>query len=265
MRTAALKTLILYFTGTGNSLMVAKAIAEKLENAETIHVTKVQEGALDLGSDVLGFVFPVYWGGPPRIVMSTMPLLHDVDPAYTFAVATHAGDPKVALSHLRFELGKYGKKLDAGICLEMPSNYVLDYTSPTDASIRSDLARVDAILPSFVEALKTQTSYLPESDLPPFSEPSKSYQQFISTVNQSDEEFWVNDKCTECELCTRVCPVQNIEMVDGRPRWLHKCEQCLACINCCPVIAIQHGTRTEGRGRYTNPRIAVEELESVHT
>jgi len=32
----------------------------------------------------------------------------------------------------------------------------------------------------------------------------------------------------------RVCPVNNIEMVDKKPVWQNRCESCLACINWCP-------------------------------
>jgi ferredoxin len=256
-----LKTLILYFTGTGNSLMVAKAIAEGIGSSEILHFSKALSGNLDRHIDVLGFVFPVYWGGLPRIVLNSMPALKGLGPSYIFSVATHAGGPREVLPQLQAELRKNGLDLNAGICLEMPSNYILDYSAPSDVSIQSDLANADKILRGFVERIKSKENYHPKSDFPPFSETSASYRRFIATVNRSDVDFWADDRCTECGLCELICPVQNIELVEGRPTWSHKCEQCLACINWCPEAAIQYGKQTSKRGRYVNPRVSVDEMK----
>jgi MinD superfamily P-loop ATPase len=57
-----------------------------------------------------------------------------------------------------------------------------------------------------------------------------------------------------------VCQVENIEMKDGKPTWLHHCEQCLACLQWCPQEAIQVGRKTEGRKRYHHPEITASDL-----
>jgi len=44
-------------------------------------------------------------------------------------------------------------------------------------------------------------------------------------------------KCTECGLCARLCPVDNVEM-DGLPRFLDRCCYCMRCIAFCPTRAI---------------------------
>jgi MinD superfamily P-loop ATPase len=40
-------------------------------------------------------------------------------------------------------------------------------------------------------------------------------------------------------MCQSVCPVNNVKICNGRPKWLHKCELCMACINYCPQKTIQ--------------------------
>jgi ferredoxin len=78
-----------------------------------------------------------------------------------------------------------------------------------------------------------------------------------------DAKFVVTDACTRCGACARVCPVGNIELVDGRPRWHHRCEQCLACIHWCPVAAVQiRGCPTAKRGRYHHPDVTLDDIAS---
>ena len=54
--------MIFYFTGTGNSLMAAKAVAE--ENEQLIDIAKARKGGkYSFGikdGERIGFVFPVY-------------------------------------------------------------------------------------------------------------------------------------------------------------------------------------------------------------
>ena len=255
-----MKTLILYFTGTGNSLMVAKAIAKYLGDTELLHIPKISDHSQKGPIDALGIVFPVYWNGLPLIVLNSIPVLKDLDPAYVFSIATHAGGPGHVLSHLQDELQKNGLDLNAGKCLEMPSNYILGYNAPRASSIQRILANADKTLQQFAETIKSGEEYRQRPDFPPFSGPTSSYQQFIDTVNESDTNFWINENCTECGICESVCPVQNIDLERGTPTWHHQCQQCLACINWCPEEAIQYEKQTSGRGRYVNPRISVEEL-----
>jgi ferredoxin len=256
-----MKTLILYFTGTGNSLMVAKSIAKHLGDTELLHFSKIRDRKQIEPIDALGLVFPVYWNGPPHIVLNSIPSLKALNPAYIFSIATHAGGPGHVLSHLRAELEKNGLILNAGKCLEMPSNYILGYNAPSESSIQRDLVKADRALQQFTEIIRSAKEYQPRSDFPPFSGATSDYQQFIATVNESDADFWVSEDCTGCGLCESVCPVQNIELEEGVPTWHHRCEQCLACINWCPEAAIQYGRATSRRGRYVNPRISIEEMK----
>ncbi len=61
---------IYYFTGTGNSLKIARILAEKLEYCELIPIAKVWEmEKLASTSEKVGFIFPLYYSGLPKIVL----------------------------------------------------------------------------------------------------------------------------------------------------------------------------------------------------
>ena len=65
-----------------------------------------------------------------------------------------------------------------------------------------------------------------------------------------DRKYLSNDKCISCGKCVEVCPLQNITLQDGRPKWNGHCTMCMACYHHCPVNAIQYGKSTEGKGQY---------------
>ena len=70
--------------------------------------------------------------------------------------------------------------------------------------------------------------------------------------NDWDKRFYVEDNCNGCGICTKICPVENINLNGKRPVWLHKCEQCMACLNWCPKGSIQYTKNTVGKKRYQN-------------
>ncbi|MHA2117232.1 MAG: EFR1 family ferrodoxin [Candidatus Thorarchaeota archaeon] len=251
-----------YFTGTGNSLMVAKTIADALGDAEVTSIARYQYDDQGKSYDTLGIVFPVYWEGLPLKVLEFLETLKGYKGSYVFAVVTHAGGPGDVLPQLREELLKIDLDLSAGFLLRMPSNYIISYDAPSEQGIQRIIGNADKTLPEIVETVRNKTVNLPSSLFSSYSGTHSSYRQFLERVKNSDEKFWVDDNCTECEVCVRICPVQNIQMKEGKPEWLHGCEQCLGCINWCPERAIQFGTGTESRGRYTNPRVSVEDMEA---
>ena len=62
--------------------------------------------------------------------------------------------------------------------------------------------------------------------------------------------FYTTDKCVGCGKCVKLCPFNNIDIVDGRPVWGNSCEHCMACISNCPVEAIEYGEISLDQKRY---------------
>lgn len=53
-----------------------------------------------------------------------------------------------------------------------------------------------------------------------------------------------------CGECVKVCPLNNIQLIDGKPAWGKNCTHCMACINYCPTAAIEYGKQTKDKPRY---------------
>ncbi|NMB58820.1 MAG: 4Fe-4S binding protein, partial [Chloroflexi bacterium] len=75
-----------------------------------------------------------------------------------------------------------------------------------------------------------------------------------------DKAFTVDDSCTGCGTCEKICPVDDIQLVNGRPIWQHHCEQCFACLQWCPSQAIQFRNNTAGQKRYHHPRVSLHDM-----
>jgi ferredoxin len=86
------------------------------------------------------------------------------------------------------------------------------------------------------------------------------YKISLPQIPKMDGKFWVDEKCNHCGICSKVCPAENILMVEGKPTWNHHCEQCLACIHWCPQKAIQYGKKTTTYERYHHPEIQLKDM-----
>jgi len=79
-------------------------------------------------------------------------------------------------------------------------------------------------------------------------------------IKTMDKDYNSTDKCNGCGTCVKVCPTNNIKLVDKRPVWNHNCEQCLACIQWCPLQAIEIKNKTVGKKRYHHPDIKLKDM-----
>ena len=253
-----MKTTIYYFSGTGNSLKIARVIAERLEECELVPIAKVwQQDQLASTSEKVGFIFPLYYFGLPKIVYDFINNIELAKSNYFFAVVTRAGDADGApLQQLDNMLETKKKKLNAGFFIRMPSNFIIGYNIDSEAVQKeffensiNQVEKITNILKENGENFQKETK---------ISE--RMNNKFRDKVYASDKSFYANENCTNCGICENICPVNNITLIEGLPHWQHKCQQCLACINFCPENAIQFGTKSLETGRYHHPEITVQDI-----
>jgi len=180
-----------------------------------------------------------------------------------FAIATCAGTACDALGQLSRRLRKKGLKLSAGFVIKMPSNYT-PFGEAIPAEKQEELfaketERVKEIASAVKEARECgiETSNLLLRLAGAIISPLA-----LRVMRGEDKNFWTTSSCKGCSICAKVCPVDNIRIVDKKPVWMHKCEQCFACLQWCPEEAIQYGKNTLGRRRYRNPYVKRQDLMS---
>ena len=258
-----MSNIIFYFTGTGNSLSVARGIAEKIGDTKVVSIPEaMKESEMDLSYERIGFVFPVYYSGIPSIVKQFITKLNFDTSKYVFGVVTYGGTQGTTLRQLNSCIGKQGGTLSAGFSVGMPGNYIVKYGAFPKIIQRMLFRREKKKVDRIAIALREKnTSFKSKGDLATglFAE---SMEKIITALDKSAGNFHVNGKCTTCASCERICPVENIKMKNGQPSWGNACEQCMACIQWCPAQAIEYGDKTAKRKRYQHPEVSVSDLIS---
>ena len=256
-----MNTTLLYFTGTGNSLVVAKDLAAALGNAPRIQIAKKNWEKITgtTWSGTVGIIFPVYFGGLPHMVERLAEQLQVEAGTYVFAVATYGGMPGVAFEQLKEILARRSISLPAVFGVLMPGNYQVMYPPRSIQQQEDQFSREKEIIKAIAklvsnraEVLRPRPGFLTRVISPLF------YRSLHPATR--DRHFRATDTCNGCGLCVRICPARNLTLQDNRPVWNHQCEFCLACLQWCPVQAIQYEKKTVRRGRYHHPEVRVEEL-----
>jgi ferredoxin len=260
-----MESTIYFFSGTGNSLKVAKDLAENLGECELIPIAKIsQEANLRSTSQKVGFVFPLYYSGLPKIVYDFIEKIDLVSAEYFFTIVTSAGGVnELPLQQVNTLLQSKSpsKSLDAGFLVTMPNNYIIGFDIHSEQRQKELFKEERRLIKKISMMINNKKGNLnPEIFEKVLNRDERFNAKFRETVNKSDKNFYVEDRCNGCSICEKVCPVNNIIMIDGLPEWQGKCQQCLACINFCPEKVIQHGTGTLTTARYHNPEIAVEDI-----
>lgn len=252
-----MSTTIYYFSGTGNSLAVAKDLAAELGDSRIVPIPKALKNDQVEPAEAVGIVYPVYMFGLPLILVEFLNRLKVNKGAYVFSVATMGGLPGRAHALSRRILKKRCIELAAGFSVAMPGNYTPLYGAipPERQQERFEKAKLRVKeIAAFVRG-RRQSTFEESPFLLNFLLYALLYRGGTARIPLAGKNYWLTDSCTRCGLCAMVCPVGNITLVEGRPSWLDHCQQCMACLQWCPAEAIQYGKSTLGRRRYRHPAV----------
>jgi ferredoxin/flavodoxin len=253
-----------YFSGTGNSLTVGRDIAKKIYGKLISIPSVMDRETFTTDADIIGIVSPAYYMRIPGIVARFIGNLTNLQSKYIFVIVTVGGVAGGILERFSEAIGARGGHLAAGFIVRMPANYIHDAGAlPVflqNFMFRNWKKRADKI----ADHISSRKIGLQEkfNPLMTYIFSSRIDKRYLGGALSPDidKNFWTDNKCNECGICLRVCPVRNIVMVNGKPAWQHHCEKCLACIQWCPRQAIQYRNATIKRKRYHHPDVKLSDV-----
>jgi ferredoxin len=262
---------IYYFSGTGNSLFIAKEIKKAIPYAELVPIC-LSTGcdAVFPESERVGFVFPIHGFGLPAIVASFIRKLDLASVKYLFAVATKGGSPTIALREIESSLRKKGKRLDSFSYVNMPNNSYFIHDLGTPEETREKLENAEAEAARIAREIRDGSTRTDKDAELNFAK-GLALRLLHSLLKGTryfgfGSAFFADAACSGCGICGSVCPSGRIALIDKRPFWQKRipCRICLACVSYCPAKAAHNRRLRASRacpdGRYHHPDVASDDI-----
>ncbi len=246
--------MIFYFSGTGNSLYAAQAIASVTgDNLVSINDLMKHGSREEFHSTgPLVFVAPTYAWRMPRVVERFIQEATFEGNQQAYFVLTCGSETHNAVHYSKKLCEKKGFTFLGFATIVMPENYITMFHAPEKEQEQRIIENAAPILFEIAKLIGEQKP-LPEEKVTLGGRfASGIINSMYYPIFVSAKGFYATEACNGCGKCAKLCPLNNIEMSGGKPEWGESCTQCMACICRCPREAIEYKNKTQGKRRYAN-------------
>ena len=247
--------MVFYFTGTGNSLYIAKQIEEK-----PVSIPQIMKGShLDFTADQIGIVAPVYGHEVSPMVMDFLKK-SSFRTGYFYMILTygnrHGGAAELA-QKLCEECGISVSYINVVL---MADNWLPSFDMDEQKALDKHVDEQMQVILADLKARKHGISPVTEAD-------RQAHQQFLAGISHMPADAWqhliqVTDGCIGCGICEKICPSASIHVINGKA--VHtpgNCQTCLDCARACPQKAIGLTVPEKNpQARYRNEHISLQEI-----
>ncbi len=247
--------MVLYFSATGNTKLIAEKLAERLGDEPVNLLGRIKNKDYSSIQSDRPFVIcsPVYVSELPVFFRDYLTKAYLTGCREVYGILTNGGFSGITGAQMRRIMKQKGMEFKGYAEFKLPGNHI---TNKSHAEIDDTeiMKRINASLNKVEDVadkirrggcIKNRHIFLLEYLVTVPVAPVLCY------FNQGTEGFRVKENCISCGRCARLCPLNIIEMQGGKPVWKEKrCAHCMSCIQNCPVEAIEYKDVTEGRSRY---------------
>ena len=247
--------MILYFSATGNSRYIAENIAAVLKDEVLDLNDRIRRKDYSVLRSKKPFVIccPIYICDMPMFLTEHLKHQRFAGNRKVYMVFTSgAGFEGAAGAKAKMIFEKKRMRYMGHANVKMPKNYVASNLIKPDedgevhfliANARPEAEKI-ANFVRYGKQFKMRHVWLIERAV------IESFVPVWAKYMQPSAPFHTTDKCIGCGKCSKVCPLNNIEMKDRKPVWKSPCAHCMACICNCPAEAIEFGNITQDRVKY---------------
>lgn len=247
--------MILYFSATGNTKLMALALAERLNDDLIDLLSRLKKNDYSEIRSDRPFIIcaPVYVSELPSFLSDYLKKVSLTGSKDVYGVFTNGGFSGIAGGQLKRIIKNKKMNSKGYVEFKLASNHITNKShkqiAPAEIKerITISLSKVNEVADVIRNGacFKNRHIFLLEYIVTVPVAPVLCY------FNQGTEGFRVKDACVSCGKCEKLCPMNVITMQDGKPVWnVKRCAHCMSCIQNCPVEAIEYKDVTEGRKRY---------------
>ena len=246
--------MILYFSATGNTEYIASELAKRLDDECVNLLERFQKQDFTVLHSQKPFIFcaPVYVCEMPRFMSKYLKQQTFSGSKDVYCIFTSGGYCGISGQHAKWIFQKKKMTYHGHAEFKMPRNYVANDAYPMLEAdeiknrIRQSYGQLDSVAADILAGRKLTARhvFLFETIV------TLPFNPIWTKYKLRAKDFYCTDKCIGCGKCTKLCPLNNIEIKDKKPIWSDSCSHCMACIGNCPVEAIEYGTITQDKARY---------------
>lgn len=244
--------MIVYFSGTGNSLLVARMLRELTGDDMVSIPDLVRKGTETLTSNrPFVIVAPIYAWKIPNYVEDFIMRTGFKGTDMVYFVMTCGGEAGFNCKYVENMCKRKGLEFMGEVDLSMPDNYLIMDDPPGETEARRMISDI-------VPQVRDTAEHIGKGDRIHTTHHGGMFRTYVVNplfykFNIDCDGFKTTPSCDGCGRCVSDCPTDCITMKDDRPSWSGDCIQCLSCINRCPKTAIEFKSKTKGKNRYVCP------------
>ena len=233
-----MKTLIVYFSGTGNTKAIARGYEKAITKAGHSVILASIENLHEIPEhDFLIVGGPIYAGNVPdkliNWIRKTLPA--NVSNKKAIVYSTSAGLLNAnGVKSIGKKLINKGYTLVDAPTFEMPRNFYIDKYDPTPEAIqKQQFENAASTILKSVSKMDENTVFNLSESVIMIDLLADVFRMMAKSLGKS---YQITDQCIGCGKCEKDCPQQNIDY--KKKLYSNKCMMCTRCIHGCPMNAI---------------------------